>query len=167
MTSPAPVASAAPADLAVLDTNVCLDLFVFGDPRAATLQAALQSGVLRVVCDEACRDEWRCVLAYPQWRLDADAQATHLARLDALVDADVATLTDPPRPPRCRDPDDQKFLELAARTGARWLFTRDDALLRLSRRTQREMGLGIVTPEQWAREAGTTWPPCSVIPARS
>lgn len=137
----------------MLDTNICLDLFVFADPRATRLRDALQAGTLRVVCDAHCRDEWRSVLAYPQWRLDAATQAAHLARLDALTQTDAATLADPPRPPRCRDPDDQKFLELAARTGARWLFTRDDELLRLSRRTQREMGLVIVTPEQWAREA--------------
>jgi predicted nucleic acid-binding protein len=150
MTPPAPEAA---TPLAVLDTNVCLDLLLFADPRAAQLHAALQAGALRAVTDADCRAEWRCVLAYPQWALDATAQAEHLARFDALVDGgatvDRATW---PRPPRCRDPDDQKFLELAARAGARWLFTRDDALLRLSRRTQREMGLAIVTPEAWARQ---------------
>ena len=152
MTSP--VHSGGGREPVVLDTNVCLDLFVFADPRATKLRDALVAGMLRVVCDAQCRDEWRSVLAYPQWRLDAAAQAAHLARLDALADTAAPTLADPPRPPRCRDPDDQKFLELAARTGARWLFTRDNALLRLSRRTQREMGLVIVTPEAWAREAG-------------
>lgn len=151
MAVPAPGRSPAPPERAVLDTNVCLDLFVFADPRAARLRDALQAGTLCVVCDADCREEWRSVLAYPQWQLDPSAQAAHLARLDALAQADASPLGDPPRPPRCRDPDDQKFLELAARTGARWLFTRDDALLRLSRRTQREMGLVIVTPEQWAR----------------
>ena len=30
----------------VLDTNACLDLWVFGDPRAAGLLAALQAGAL-------------------------------------------------------------------------------------------------------------------------
>lgn len=158
MASPSASREQAAIDVVVLDTNVCLDLFVFRDPRAARLDAALRSGALRVVCDAHCREEWRCVLAYPQWKLDAATQARHLAQLDALAGADAstlaATLAETPRPPRCRDPDDQKFLELAARAGARWLFTRDDALLRLSRRTQREMGLGIMTPEQWARGDG-------------
>jgi len=36
--------------------------------------------------------------------------------------------------PRCKDPDDQKFLELAARTGANLLVSKDKALLRLARK---------------------------------
>ena len=154
MSAPRPEDRPATGELAVLDTNACLDLFLFADPRAAALHASLREGALRLACDAACREEWRSVLAYAQWALDPARQAAHLQQLDALVDSTVAELADAPRPPRCRDPDDQKFLELAARTGARWLFTRDDELLRLSRRTQREMGLVIVTPEAWARERG-------------
>ena len=37
----------------VLDTNACLDLWVFGDPRAAGLLAALQAGAL------AGQSRWR------------------------------------------------------------------------------------------------------------
>ena len=151
--SSAPPPDAGRAQIAVLDTNVCLDLFVFRDPRAAALHAALRAGTLRAVIDEPCREEWRCVLAYPQWQLDAAAQATHVAQVDALaqlVAGECAGTTPTMRPPRCRDPDDQKFLELAARAGACWLFTRDAELLRLSRRTQRDLGLAIVTPEGWA-----------------
>ena len=36
--------------------------------------------------------------------------------------------------PACRDPDDQKFLALAAACGARVLLTKDLELLRLARR---------------------------------
>jgi predicted nucleic acid-binding protein len=48
----------------------------------------------------------------------------------------------------CRDPDDQMFLDLALAAGARWLVSRDRALLHLRRRAQSH-GLAIVTPEQW------------------
>jgi predicted nucleic acid-binding protein len=36
--------------------------------------------------------------------------------------------------PRCRDADDQKFLELAAAAGARYLVSKDQALLELAPR---------------------------------
>ena len=69
----------------MLDTNVCLDLFVFGDPRVAALAHALEQRRLQAFTDVHCRDEWRRVLAYPQWALSASAQALHLARFDAAV----------------------------------------------------------------------------------
>ncbi|WP_441005125.1 PIN domain-containing protein, partial [Novilysobacter viscosus] len=50
----------------VLDTNVCLDLWLFGDPRAADLRAALHAGGVLAVTDQACREEWLRVLHYPQ-----------------------------------------------------------------------------------------------------
>ena len=54
----------------VLDTNVCLDLFVFNDPRSAALEAVLQSASVQAVTREDCRNEWLLVLAYPQFALD-------------------------------------------------------------------------------------------------
>lgn len=134
----------------VLDTNVCLDLFVFDDPRVAPLRTALQAGDVVAVTDDECRDEWRRVLAYPQLRLEADAQAAAMAAFDALVQhasgawpAPVAAL------PRCSDPDDQKFLVLAHAAGARWLLSRDDALLALARRARRDGLFEILSPEDW------------------
>jgi predicted nucleic acid-binding protein len=54
-----------------------------------------------------------------------------------------------PRTPAllCRDPDDQKFLELALATDARFLVTRDRALLDLARRAQEQHGLAILRPD--------------------
>jgi hypothetical protein len=46
----------------VIDTNVCLDLFVFRDPRWAPLLAALEAGTVRAVTRADCRDEYRIVL---------------------------------------------------------------------------------------------------------
>ena len=63
--SPAPsFPSGTPADVpagrqrVVLDTNVCLDLFVFRDPRWAALQAALEQGTVEAYTREDCRSEW-------------------------------------------------------------------------------------------------------------
>ena len=134
----------------VLDTNVCLDLFVFDDPRCARLGQALRLGVIEAVGCAACEAEWHAVLEYPQLALDPARRAQAAAAFHALVrPVPAGTALDGPRLPRCADPDDQKFLALAARTGARWLLSRDRALLVLHRRCLRESGFAILSPQQW------------------
>src|SRR5690349_3535598 len=96
----------------VLDTNVCLDLFVFGDPRCAPLDAALRSGAIEAVTCPACEDEWQAVLGYPQLALENAVRARAIATFDARVRQLPETQAATPRMPRCADPDDQKFLEL-------------------------------------------------------
>ena len=143
----------------VLDTNVCLDLFVFADPRVAPLAAALADGALEAVTDDRCREEWRRVLGYPGLALDEAAQAEALAAYDRVL----RCLDDVPLPcdirlPRCADPDDQKFLELALAARARWLLSKDKEVLRLGRRTARDGLFVIATPAAWLLEyaaAGT------------
>jgi len=132
----------------VLDTNVCLDLFVFGDPAVAVLRDALARGDIIGMTDAACRDEWHRVLAYPVLRLDEGARGGPLRAYDSVMHRHAAERAAIALP-RCADPDDQKVLELAAACSARWLLSRDDALLKLARRTQRDHGLGILSPRDW------------------
>ncbi len=135
----------------VLDTNVWIDWLVFDDPSIAPLKAARRAGRIQIVASEACIDELNTVLAYPEFGLDDTQQADHLAefarctiRHDDQQPARAVAL------PRCSDPDDQKFLELARDTRADWLITRDKALLKLGRKTMQVADFGIRTPEQWA-----------------
>lgn len=134
----------------VLDTNVCLDAFVFNDPRVARLVAALTAGEFVAVTREDCRAEWLAVLRYPLLKLDEARIAAAIARFDAMV---VVLPVEVPSVgvPRCRDPDDQKFLELAAASGAVALLSRDAEVLRLGRRTKRDGLFAITTPEDWSR----------------
>lgn len=140
----------------VLDTNVVLDLLHFDDAVARPLRQALEAGRVRCAASAATLEEWRRVLAYPEFALDPARQAALLARYRAWaelvegVDADGALphkgtpvhygLSYPSgwkpvwsRMPRCSDPDDQKFIELAAAAGAHALVSKDRALLRLRR----------------------------------
>lgn len=137
----------------VLDTNVCLDLFVFRDPAVARLAHALAAGEVEAVTDAVCREEWRRVLAYPQLALDEAAQLAALAGHDRWVGCPRQSWPAPPdiRLPRCADADDQKFLELALACGAGWLLSKDKEVLRLGRRTLREGWFAIATPAQWLR----------------
>ena len=55
----------------------------------------------------------------------------------------------PPHLPVCRDPDDQKFIDLARCIGAGTLLSRDRAVLKLAARARR-LGVLILTPTAWA-----------------
>ncbi|MBX3622048.1 MAG: PIN domain-containing protein [Rhizobacter sp.] len=50
---------------------------------------------------------------------------------------------------RCTDPDDQKFIDLAV-ANARWLVSRDRAVLKLARRAAL-FGLQVVSPDRWTQ----------------
>lgn len=116
----------------VLDTNVVLDLLHFGDAVARPLGDAMEAGRVRCVVSDATLGEWLRVLAYPEFALSPGRQAAGAAQYRALTETVVAACE--ARLPRCADPDDQKFLVLAAASRAQALVSKDRALLRLRRR---------------------------------
>lgn len=116
----------------VLDTNVVLDLLHYDDAVARPLLHALEAERVRCVVTSATFDEWRRVLAYPAFGLDSARQVALCARYQALAVLEPATVV--ADLPRCRDPDDQKFIELAATAHAQGLVSKDRAVLRLRRR---------------------------------
>lgn len=144
----------------VLDTNVCLDLFVFGDPQVTVLDAALRAGQAVAITREDCRAEWLRVLSYPQFGFDEATQVGHAAAFDARIvclrQTELIVRPDV-RLPRCADPDDQMFLELALLGRATTLVTRDDALLALAKRTRREGLFAILTPQAWSDSHAATF----------
>ncbi len=134
----------------VLDTNVCLDLFVFRDQRWQRLMQALTDGEVEAVTRADCKMEWHIVLGYTHLGLDEAMQTAVRAEFDALIRPCEETIPDGSiKLPICRDTDDQKFIELAYQSGATMLITKDKALLRLARKTLRAGLFQIVTPEAW------------------
>ena len=142
----------APATGVVLDTNVVLDLTVFADPGVAALRRGLDEGTLHALVNAQTLEELRLVLAYPRLGCDAAAQAAALDWYAGRATRVAEPPEDDPRPEsrcplRCRaDPDDQKFLDLAWRAGARWLISKDKALLMLARAAARHGRFAIVAP---------------------
>ena len=118
----------------VLDTNVVLDLLHFDDATARPLRHALEDGRVRCVVSDATLEEWRRVLAYPEFALDSMQRAARLARYQGLSETVAGLVADMVPLPRCSDPDDQKFIELAAAAHAQGLVSKDRAVLRLRRR---------------------------------
>jgi putative PIN family toxin of toxin-antitoxin system len=122
-------------DQVVIDTNVVLDLFVFDDPACAALRAALDDGRTTWLASEAMREELQRVLAYPHIArrlLEPGAERVlaafdrHTHRVEA---APKAAFT-------CRDPDDQRFIDLAVAHQAT-LLSKDAQVLALARRLAR------------------------------
>src|SRR5512134_1191007 len=111
-----------PAARIVLDTNVWLDLLLFRDPRTTLLAASLRDGRVVAVVNAECRAEWLQVLGYPRLQLDEDRRAGLAQAFDSLAQLlpDAALAREPALLPRCADCDDQKFLQLAFASGARW-----------------------------------------------
>ncbi len=118
----------------VIDTNIVLDLFVFDDAAAKPLRAALEAGDVEWLATDAMRIELARVLGYPKI-------APRLA-FYRLVDADVLGAFDrhvrivAPAPAagiRCKDPDDQIYIDLAVAHGAR-LFSKDGAVRAMRKR---------------------------------
>lgn len=143
----APVSFARQARRVVLDTNVLVSLYVFADSRFAPLRARIESGEWQAVTDEPCLAEFRRVLGYPLFALTEAQQEDALSAYagQALHHRNATPAATPL--PRCKDRDDQKFLELARDCAADWLVTADKALLRLARRDRLRGLFRILTPE--------------------
>jgi len=138
---------ASPVLSVVLDSNVWIDILVFDDPATRPIRAALEARTLIALIDARCLNELTRVLDYPQFvrmAVDKTAALATVARLSQLI------APEPPadeRPlPKCRDRDDQKFLELAHASRADWLVSKDRAVLKLARRTARDFGFQIAQP---------------------
>jgi len=127
-----------------------MDWLVFNDARVQTLVEAVSSGQLLWLGQPAMLDEILHVLGRgvaasyaPNLEQVREGFAKHCQMLDQV----------PPRVIRliCRDPDDQMFIDLAVEAKARWLISRDRAVLALAKRA-RAFGVEILTPEAWTRQ---------------
>ncbi len=138
--------AAIPADRAVLDTQVVLDWLVFRDASTLTMGCAIEGGSLHWLASQPMLGEIEHVLdrgVGAAWLPDRAAIRDICERVafPAEVAANATLL-------RCTDPDDQMFIDLAVAVGARWLFTRDNALLRLAPRA-RDHGVCVLRPVDW------------------
>ena len=145
-----PATTPSPIKRIILDTNVCLDLFVFHDPRWAPLLASLEAGTVEAVTRADCRDEYLIVLHYSHLPLDETTRPVAAARFDALIRV-IAPPDSGVRLPVCTDKDDQKFLELARDAAVDTLITKDKALLKLARKTAQAGMFRIMVPEAWLK----------------
>ena len=139
------------APAAVIDTNTVLDWLLFDEPSVAPIAAAVESGQLRWLACSSMLNECEHVLSRPEmarWRPDPARVAQAWDRLAVMRPAPTIG----PTWPRCTDPDDQVFIDLAIAERATWLVTRDRALLRLRRRAA-HFGVQVIRPPEWRLQA--------------
>jgi predicted nucleic acid-binding protein len=131
--------------IVILDTNALLDWRVFKDPAAHPLAQALLGGRLRWLASPAMETEWGHV-----WPRSVFARWQPEPALTTTVYAHAEMVAEPPRGPlRCKDPDDQVFIDLALHVGAAWLFSKDAALLKLAGRARRLNGVRVMSLQSW------------------
>jgi putative PIN family toxin of toxin-antitoxin system len=118
----------------VIDTNIVLDLFVFKDPLAQPLAHALTHQTYKWIATAPMRDELERVLDYPNIALRMDAAQITATGVLAQFDAQVQWMDVAPRATLiCRDPDDQKFIDLAL-AHQTMLLSKDRAVLCMAKR---------------------------------
>ena len=130
----------------VLDTNVLLDWLVFGEPSVLPLVTAIEAGRLAWLACAPMRVEFSRTLGYDNLAAWAPDREQALAAFDRHARLKPVPSTLPAL--RCRDADDQVFLDLAVAQGCRWLFTHDRALHQLARRAAR-LGVQVLRPRDW------------------
>jgi len=118
----------------VIDTNIVLDLWLFEDPATVPLRAALLSGAISHLATTSMRDELARVLTYPH--LIKRMAKSNIQAQDILNRFDEHHLSAEPAakaPCTCKDPDDQKFIDLAI-AHAVPLLSKDAAILCMKKR---------------------------------
>jgi putative PIN family toxin of toxin-antitoxin system len=134
------------APLVVIDTNVMVSSLLFGGHLTFLHELWSQRLIVPLLSKETF-SEFRRVLSYPKFSLTAE-------EIRAIIDDEILPFFEVVEVELtgetfCRDPDDDKFLAVAAAGNANWLITGDRDLL--------DMGsygtIMIVTPRQYREHA--------------
>lgn len=139
----------------VVDTNITLDLFVFQDPSTALLMEAIDGVSHGWLATDSMRDELVRVLSYPQIERRLVQVERSVNDVLEAFDRRVCIVADAAKAPyTCKDPDDQKFIDLAVAHRAT-LLSKDAAVLCMARRLAR---LGVRVKRVWTPASEATRP---------
>ena len=137
--------------IAVLDTHIWLEWLLWRSPRLEPLRVKHAAGSLQILHSVETLAEWRRVLGYPQFAQtpeQIDALCLEFTELSQC--RDLMPESERSKLPKCRDPDDQKFLELCVVGGANWLITRDKKLRKIGKhKVYKLLGLQVNTLESY------------------
>ncbi len=132
---------ALPATPVVLDTNIVLDLFIFKDAQTQTLSDALSQAKFSWLATAAMREELERVLAYPKIAKRMAFYEISAEEILEKFDAGTRNVEVPAKASAtCKDPDDQKFIDLAVAQSA-ILISKDQAVLCMAKRLS---ALGVI-----------------------
>ncbi len=135
--------------IAVLDTHIWLEWLLWRSPCLEPLRIKHAAGQLQILHSSETLAEWRRVLGYPQFaQTEAQIEALCLEFTELTQCCELMPDAERSRLPQCRDPDDQKFLELSVLGAATWLITRDKKLRKIGKhKSYKSLGLRVNTLE--------------------
>lgn len=122
----------------VLDTNILLDILVFDDERAHPLRAALEAQKLDAVATQKTIDEFIDVIGRPQFKLTSDQQTQAIQQWkywSRVINDDDLQIA----PWKCKDRDDQVFINLAYTLKPSTLISKDKLVLKITKRAEKEL----------------------------
>jgi predicted nucleic acid-binding protein len=109
-------------------------LFVFADARTRALNEHLERGGANWLATAAMRDELERVLAYAHIESRLDFYRLQAADVLTRFDRHARIVEVPAKAPvTCKDPDDQKFIDLAVAHRS-MLLSKDAAVLAMTKR---------------------------------
>jgi putative PIN family toxin of toxin-antitoxin system len=130
---------------AVFDTNVVLSALLFRTGRLAWLRGHWAGSQVVALVSQATAQELIEVLAYPKFQLSPDE--IHAMLADYLPYTMVIEPGPRMKAPKCRDEDDQPFVDLAVAGAADILVTGDQDLLALGKQAP----FAIETPDEYRK----------------
>lgn len=130
----------------VLDTNIILDLFLFKDAKVQPLALAIHDGKILPVGHFDTFAELADVISRSQFHLTQKEQ-------DEVLDLWVRShllIQDPlEKKIFCKDPDDDKFFNLACLAKAAYLISKDKKVLK-ARGKLKPFGCCVIPPEKFS-----------------
>lgn len=121
----------------ILDTNILLDIFVFEDTRASQLRNAILNRQIMTYSSQATIEELADVISRPLFSIEDQRQTEIILQWQAVSqsmnEAQIGVA-----PWKCRDPDDQIFLDIAFTVRPSILISKDHELLSLATRALKE-----------------------------
>lgn len=130
--------------IVVLDTNILLDILVFDDERAHPLRGALEGGFVDAVATTRTIDEFVDVVSRPQFKLTAEAQNSIVKQWRSWCRV-VEDATLDVAPWKCKDRDDQVFINLTYTLRPATLISKDKQVLKVAKRALKEQV--VITPD--------------------
>jgi len=112
----------------VLDTNAVVSALLFKQGRLSWLRSCWQGGHIKILASRATTQELIRVLGYPKFQLSRQDIEDLLADYLPYVET-VQVISGAEDAPRCRDPKDQMFIDLAVAGNADVIVSGDEDLL--------------------------------------
>jgi len=116
----------------IVDTNILLDIIYFEDPHVEDLKKAIENGSVEAWSCPLIWDEFLDVMRRPAFYENEEIHQIKINKAVKYFQFEAGTI--PPSPYKCRDPDDQIFIDLAVIKAPCWLISRDLEVLKLAKK---------------------------------